>query len=85
MAAKEKHDRRNFVKSILASATAAGMMTPLVTSAKPHEEKSGNKIKMLTAEGKLVEVDESVIKKAAGSRKATNEEIFQWMDPKHKM
>jgi hypothetical protein len=85
MAAKQKHDRRSFVKSILTGATAAGIITPLATSAKPHEEKPVNKIKMLTSDGKLVEVDESVVRKAAGSRKATNEEIFKWMDPKHKV
>ena len=84
MPAKDKHDRRSFVKSILTGATAVGIIVPLATNAKPHQQKT-NKIKMLTSDGKLVEVDESVIKKAAGSRKATNEEIFQWMDPKHKV
>jgi hypothetical protein len=85
MPEKEKHDRRSFVKSILTGATAAGIIAPLTTSAKPHKPKTGNKVKMLTSDGKLVEVDESVIKKAAGSRKATTEEIFKWMDAKHKV
>ena len=85
MPAKDKHDRRSFVKSILTGATAAGIIAPLTTSAKPHKEKMVNKIKMLTSDGKLVEVDESVIRKAAGSKKATTEEIFKWMDPKHKV
>jgi len=85
MPAKEKHDRRSFVKSILAGATAAGIIAPLTTTAKPHKQKTVNKIKMLTSDGKLVEVDESVIKKAAGPGKATAKEIFEWMDPKHKV
>ena len=85
MPEKEKHDRRSFVKSILTGATAAGIIAPLTLAAKPHKPKTDNKIKMLTSDGKLVEVDESVIKKAAGARKATTEEIFKWMDPKHKV
>jgi hypothetical protein len=85
MPAKDKHDRRSFVKSILAGTTAVGIIAPLVTNAKPHQPKATNKIKMLTSDGKLVEVDESVVRKAAGSRKATTEEIFKWMDPKHKV
>ena len=85
MPAKDKHDRRSFVKSILTGATAVGIIVPLATNAKPHQQKAVNKIKMLTSDGKLVEVDESVIRKAAGSKKATTEEIFKWMDPKHKV
>lgn len=36
-------------------------------------------IKMLTAEGKLVEVNKDVFDKAVNKKKATNKEIFQWM------
>ena len=42
------------------------------------------KIKMLTPDGKLVEVNKSVMEKNAGVRKATDKEVFDWMDPKHK-
>lgn len=37
------------------------------------------KIKMLTADGKLVEVDKSIIEAAAKKQKAGNKEIFDWM------
>jgi len=36
-------------------------------------------IKMLTAEGKLVEVNKEVFDKAVNKQRATNKEIFQWM------
>lgn len=37
------------------------------------------KIKMLTADGKLVEVDKNVVAEAAKKQKSTNKEIFNWM------
>jgi len=36
-------------------------------------------VKMLTAEGKLVEVEKSVYEKAATKQKSTNKEIYNWM------
>lgn len=42
-------------------------------SAKPE------KIKMLTADGKLVEVDKDAFDKARKYKQATNKEIFHWM------
>ncbi|MEP7110076.1 MAG: hypothetical protein ABI760_18925 [Ferruginibacter sp.] len=36
-------------------------------------------IKMLTADGKLVEVEKSVVDAVAKKQKATNKEIFDWM------
>jgi predicted SnoaL-like aldol condensation-catalyzing enzyme len=45
-----------------------------------QKNNSTTKIKMLTADGKLVEVDQSVVQKASGGKKATNSEIYNWMD-----
>ncbi len=44
----------------------------------PAAEKSG-KVKMLTADGKLVEIDKDVLEKASKKQKASNEEILHWM------
>lgn len=43
---------------------------------------SGKKemVKMLTADGKLVEVDKAIIEAASKKQKASNKEIFNWMD-----
>ena len=77
----KKSNRRNFISSVLAAGAATGLTLPVITKSK---SKSGDKIKMLTADGKLVEVDRSVIEKATASKRATDKEVFEWMDKKHK-
>ena len=37
------------------------------------------KVQLLTAEGKLAEVDKSVVENAATKKKASNKEIYNWM------
>ncbi|MDP4262502.1 MAG: hypothetical protein Q8941_08220 [Bacteroidota bacterium] len=37
------------------------------------------KVKMLTADGKLVEVDKAVLDQARKNKKTTNKEILHWM------
>jgi len=37
------------------------------------------KVKMLTADGKLVEVEKRILDAIAGKQKATNKEIYDWM------
>ena len=36
-------------------------------------------VKMLTADGKLVEVDKKVLDEVSNKQKATNKEIYDWM------
>jgi hypothetical protein len=36
-------------------------------------------VKMLTPDGKLVEVDKSVLEAASKKQKSTNKEIYDWM------
>jgi hypothetical protein len=36
-------------------------------------------VKMLTADGKLVEVDKAVLDELTKKQKATNQQIFDWM------
>jgi len=47
----------------------------------PPEEKKEKPemIKMLTADGKLVEVEKSVVEAASTKQKVTNKEILAWM------
>jgi hypothetical protein len=42
-------------------------------------EAQAEKVKMLTADGKLVEVDKSVLKAIDKNQKASNREILEWM------
>lgn len=37
-------------------------------------------VKMLTADGKLVEVEKTVLDAASKKQKSTNEEIYEWME-----
>ena len=39
----------------------------------------GNMVKMLTADGKLVEIDRAVLEAASKSQKSSNKEIYDWM------
>ena len=39
----------------------------------------GEKVKMLTAEGKLVEVDKRILDAATKKQKASNKQILTWM------
>lgn len=37
------------------------------------------KVKMLTADGKLVEIDQSVLDAASKKQRSSNKEIYDWM------
>lgn len=43
-------------------------------------KKESIKIKMLTPDGKLVEVDKEVFDQVSGKKKASNQEILSWMN-----
>jgi len=58
------------------SQTRRGFFTGIFSGTKTG---SGDKIKLLTAEGKLVEVDKEVLRNAATGKKAANRDIYRWM------
>lgn len=41
---------------------------------------SGDTIKMLTADGKLVEIDRAALDEAREKKKASNQDIYNWMN-----
>jgi hypothetical protein len=47
----------------------------------PVDKKAGNPemVKMLTAEGTLVEISKAVLDEVSKKQKATNKEIYTWM------
>lgn len=74
---KENKNRRKFIKEAISALALSSLAIPaLVTS-----PKAGKMIKMLTPDGILVEVEESVLKKA-DKKKADNKEIVNWVKPK---
>lgn len=46
------------------------------------DKKTGNpeKVKMLTPDGKLVEVDKAILDKLTNQKKASNQQIYDWME-----
>ena len=82
MSEKKTINRRRFINAILTTGTVTGLISQV--SADPISPGTGKKIKMLTPDGKLVEVDESVLEKINGTKKASGKEVFEWMDQKHK-
>lgn len=69
-------NRRDFLKKGLIAAAAATAV-PLAANA----EDSGETVKMLTPDGKLVEVNKAVLAKA-NKKKVTNREILEWRNQK---
>lgn len=69
--------KRNFLKVVLAAAAAltAGIFIPK----KLLKADSNKKIKLLTADGKLIEVDQSKVNFKKGSNKVSDTELKNWM------
>ena len=51
----------------------------LLTAVENKETKPGM-VKMLTADGKLVEIDKAVLEAASKKQKSSNKEIYDWMN-----
>jgi len=73
---EKSNSRRDFLKKGFLAAAAA-TAAPLVAKAKP----AGEKVKMLTPDGKLVEVDKSILSKAP-KKKVSNKDILDWRSSK---
>lgn len=44
------------------------------------EKSKTEMVKMLTADGKVVEIEKSILEAASQKQKATNAEIYEWMN-----
>ena len=44
------------------------------------KDENPDMVKMLTADGKLVQISKAVLDAASSKQKSTNKEIFDWMD-----
>ena len=70
--------RRSFLKSVFAAAIVLGLAR---VSEEISVNKGSKKIKMLTPDGKLVEIDESdYTQVAATQQRASNKEVQDWMN-----
>ncbi len=48
-------------------------------TAADNKAQTDGKVKMLTADGKLVEIDKAVLEAASKKQKSSNKEIYDWM------
>ena len=76
----EENKRRNFLKNIFSFAATVGLISSVKANTiieKPE------KIKMLTPDGRLVEIEKSKIEKEIISERASNVEVHEWMNSKN--
>ena len=69
------NSRRNFLKTSLIAGAVFGLFPPFKNSSR----KTSKKIKLLTPDGRLVEIDKSAIKNHIISTRATDQEVLEWM------
>jgi hypothetical protein len=74
---KQNHSRRKFLS--LGLLAGAGLVTGSA-SAQPVIE-SDEKVKMLTQDGKVVEVNKTLITKSSQKKQATKKDILRWIHP----
>ena len=74
---KENSSRRKFLSFGLLS--GAGLVTQKVEAMAPGLM-DDEKVKMLTADGRLVEVSKSMIQQSSNGEKAKNKDILNWSD-----
>lgn len=72
----EKQNRRKFLS--LGLLTGAAMITQQVKAESIDSTKNADTIVLLTPDGKLVEVQKSIVQTAKSGSKATNQEILKW-------
>ena len=74
-------ERRGFIKTLLTGGMALSVFSLFTKKASAS---SVEKIKMLTADGKLVEIDQSVLKKNTSDTPVSNVEVVSWMNSNKK-
>jgi hypothetical protein len=79
MGKDDKKQRRSFLKSMFTLGAGLGLLSVAGKTAKA--ETAGEKIKLLTPDGKLVEIDRAQVEKESTER-ASNAEVIHWMNPK---
>jgi len=65
------------LKVLLSTSAGIGLASVFGKSAVAE---TPDKVKMLTPDGKLVEIDRSLVEKGAVSKRASNEDVKNWMN-----
>ena len=74
---KDKTSRRKFLA--LGLLGGAGLVAGSATAQTPEPATSGETVKMLGPDGKLVEVDKSVLEQSTNRRMAGKKDIQEWV------
>ena len=75
---RKDSSRRKFLSLGLLAAGSGLVATKATAQAVPE---SGKTVKMLTPDGKLVEVDQAIIDQAKVGKKASKKDIIEWIHP----
>jgi hypothetical protein len=76
---KENNNRRGFLKRFLSVGPVIGFISRTTAQSATAE-----KVKMLTPDGKLVEIDKSILAKKSNVKRASDKEVLDWMNARHK-
>lgn len=76
-----KNNRRKFIKSVIVAGTAVGVGAPVLQHLASEDT---SQVPMLMPDGKLVMVNKSVLDQNTIAKKATEKEVFDWMNDAHK-
>jgi hypothetical protein len=78
MEKEDKKKRRSFLKEMFTLGASLGLLG--IAGKKAKAEPAGEKIKLLTPDGKLVEIDRAHIEKESTER-ASKTDVLNWMNP----
>ncbi|MBV4357234.1 hypothetical protein [Pinibacter aurantiacus] len=76
-----KNNRRKFIKSVIVAGTTIGVGAPLLHHLQSEET---SMVPMLMPDGTLVMVKKSALEQNTVAKKATEKEVFDWMNDAHK-
>lgn len=69
--------RRGFLGKLIKSILALSISMPALRA---NSSKNDNKVKLLTPDGKLIELDQKVLDKKGVRFKTTNQDIIDWSE-----
>ncbi|MDH7462098.1 hypothetical protein QEG73_12445 [Chitinophagaceae bacterium 26-R-25] len=74
-------NRRKFIKSVIVAGATVGVGAPLLHHLTSEDT---SLVPMMMPDGKLVMVNKSVLEQSTVAKKATEKEVFDWMNDAHK-
>lgn len=76
-----KNTRRDFIETGIAAAAGVALGLTAVNILQPGRDEAPEMVKMLTADGKLVEVEKRLLPPMCGKPAAvSNQELLEWME-----